>query len=73
MKKINKLIALLIVCMAMPALSAGRVQSVAVRLIVEREREVHAFVSEPSYRVTAVFEVPEPFVHPARPVMFKPG
>lgn len=41
-----------------PALSAGRVQSVAVRLIVEREREVHAFVSEPSYRVTAVFEVP---------------
>ena len=38
-----------------PALSAGRVQSVAVRLIVEREREVHAFVSEPSYRVTAVF------------------
>lgn len=42
-----------------PALSAGRVQSVAVRLIVEREREVHAFVSEPSYRVTAVFEVPD--------------
>ena len=41
-----------------PALSAGRVQSVAVRLIVEREREVHAFVSEPSYRVTALFEVP---------------
>ncbi len=42
-----------------PALSAGRVQSVAVRLIVEREREVHAFVSEPSYRVTAAFEVPD--------------
>ncbi len=41
-----------------PALSAGRVQSVAVRLIVEREREVNAFVSEASYRVTAVFEVP---------------
>ncbi len=39
-----------------PALSAGRVQSVAVRLIVEREREVHAFVSEPSYRVIAVFQ-----------------
>lgn len=38
-----------------PALSAGRVQSVAVRLIVEREREVQAFVSEASYRVTAVF------------------
>lgn len=42
-----------------PALSAGRVQSVAVRLIVEHEREVHAFVSEPSYRVTAIFEVPD--------------
>lgn len=42
-----------------PSLSAGRVQSVAVRLIVEREREVHAFVTEPSYRVTAVFEVPD--------------
>ncbi len=41
-----------------PALSAGRVQSVAVRLIVEREREVNAFVSEASYRVTAIFEVP---------------
>lgn len=42
-----------------PALSAGRVQSVAVRLIVEREREVHAFVSEESYRVTALFGVPD--------------
>ena len=41
-----------------PALSAGRVQSVAVRLIVEREREVNTFVSESSYRVTAVFNVP---------------
>lgn len=38
-----------------PALSAGRVQSVAVRLIVEKEREVLAFRSEASYRVTAVF------------------
>ena len=38
-----------------PSLSAGRVQSVAVRLIVEREREVQNFVSETSYRVTAVF------------------
>ncbi len=37
-----------------PNLSAGRVQSVAVRLIVEREREVQAFKSEASYRVTAV-------------------
>lgn len=40
-----------------PALSAGRVQSVAVRLIVEREREIHAFKSEASYRVTAVFKL----------------
>jgi DNA topoisomerase-1 len=38
-----------------PALSAGRVQSVAVRLIVEREREAQNFVAEPSYRVTALF------------------
>ncbi len=41
-----------------PALSAGRVQSVAVRLIVEREREVQAFKSEASFRVVAVFMVP---------------
>ncbi len=38
-----------------PNLSAGRVQSVAVRLIVEREREIAAFKSEASYRVGAVF------------------
>lgn len=38
-----------------PALSAGRVQSVAVRLIVEREREIQTFDSEPYYRVTAIF------------------
>lgn len=38
-----------------PALSAGRVQSVAVRLIVEREREIQAFKSEQFYRVVAVF------------------
>ncbi len=42
-----------------PALSAGRVQSVAVRLIVEREREIQAFMSEPYYRVSAVFTVPQ--------------
>ncbi|ADV42946.1 type I DNA topoisomerase [Bacteroides helcogenes] len=42
-----------------PALSAGRVQSVAVRLIVEREREIHAFRTEASYRVTAIFLVPD--------------
>ena len=38
-----------------PSLSAGRVQSVAVRLIVEREREIQEFKSEPYYRVNAVF------------------
>ena len=38
-----------------PSLSAGRVQSVAVRLIVEREREIQAFKTEPYYRVTALF------------------
>lgn len=38
-----------------PALSAGRVQSVAVRLIVEREEEVKAFVPEQYYRVTGQF------------------
>ncbi|MCB9016082.1 MAG: type I DNA topoisomerase [Lentimicrobiaceae bacterium] len=42
-----------------PALSAGRVQSVAVRLIVEREEEVKAFKSTFNYRVTAVFTVPD--------------
>ncbi len=40
-----------------PALSAGRVQSVAVRLIVEREQEVKNFVTEPYFRVTARFTV----------------
>ena len=40
-----------------PSLSAGRVQSVAVRLIVEREREVNDFKSVSSFKVTAVFEV----------------
>ncbi len=38
-----------------PALSAGRVQSVAVRLIVEREEEIKRFVSEPYFRITAQF------------------
>ncbi|MDR2859294.1 MAG: type I DNA topoisomerase [Mediterranea sp.] len=42
-----------------PALSAGRVQSVAVRLIVEREREIQAFKPEASFRVIAVFPVPD--------------
>lgn len=43
-----------------PSLSAGRVQSVAVRLIVEREREIRDFVSEASYKVSALFKVKEP-------------
>ncbi len=43
-----------------PALSAGRVQSVAVRLIVEREREMQAFKSEPYYRINAVFTIHNP-------------
>ena len=42
-----------------PSLSAGRVQSVAVRLIVEREREIQAFKSEAAYRVVATFSVPD--------------
>ena len=40
-----------------PALSAGRVQSVAVRLIVERERELQAFVSETYYIVNGIFAI----------------
>jgi len=41
-----------------PALSAGRVQSVAVRLIVERERDIKSFTSESSYRIVASFLLP---------------
>ena len=43
-----------------PALSAGRVQSVAVRLIVEREREIQGFKSEPYYSVSGVFALTNP-------------
>ena len=42
-----------------PALSAGRVQSVAVRLIVEREREIQNFKSEAAYRIVALFSKEE--------------
>lgn len=40
-----------------PSLSAGRVQSVAVRLLVEREREIFSFKGKDSYRVTALFDL----------------
>ena len=43
-----------------PALSAGRVQSVAVRLIVEREREIQGFKSETYYVVNAIFAITNP-------------
>ena len=39
-----------------PSLSAGRVQSVAVKLIVEREREINHFVEQKYYKVTGTFE-----------------
>jgi DNA topoisomerase-1 len=38
-----------------PGLSAGRVQSVAVRLVVEREKEIHGFQSQASYKVEGTF------------------
>ncbi len=38
-------------------LSAGRVQSVAVKLVVEREREIRKFVSTPYYKVSAIYDV----------------
>ena len=41
-----------------PSLSAGRVQSVAVRLIVDREREITAFAPQSSYRLQATFVLP---------------
>jgi DNA topoisomerase-1 len=43
-----------------PALSAGRVQSVAVRLIVEREREIQNFKSETFYNVNGIFAIMNP-------------
>ncbi len=43
-----------------PSLSAGRVQSVAVRLLVEREREIIAFKAESAFRVSAIFRIDSP-------------
>ncbi|MBK7710550.1 MAG: type I DNA topoisomerase [Bacteroidales bacterium] len=43
-----------------PSLSAGRVQSVAVRLIVEREREIISFETESAFRITAIFNIKTP-------------
>ncbi|MDX1333940.1 MAG: DNA topoisomerase, partial [Robiginitalea sp.] len=48
-----------------PALSAGRVQSVAVKLIVEREREIQAFTPKKYFRVTGTFLVPSDSGKPA--------
>jgi DNA topoisomerase-1 len=49
-----------------PGLSAGRVQSVAVRLIVEREREIDAFTPEASFRIKAEFKTEEGNVFSAK-------
>jgi len=43
-----------------PSLSAGRVQSVAVRLIVEREKEINGFKTVATYKVSAIFEAELP-------------
>lgn len=45
-----------------PGLSAGRVQSVAVKLLVEREREIRAFVPEESWKITANLDHETPFL-----------
>jgi len=47
-------------------LSAGRVQSVAVRLIVDREREIDSFVAESSFRISAEFDAGDGAVLSAR-------
>lgn len=49
-----------------PSLSAGRVQSVAVKLIVEREREIQDFTPKPYFRVTGKFLVPGTNGEPAQ-------
>lgn len=49
-----------------PGLSAGRVQSVAVRLIVERERDIDGFTTEASYKITAQFKTSEGSIFSAK-------
>ncbi|WP_114751053.1 type I DNA topoisomerase [Pleomorphovibrio marinus] len=51
-------------------LSAGRVQSVAVRFIVDREREIEKFKSESSYKITALFDVKGKVLHAELPKKF---
>lgn len=52
------------------SLSAGRVQSVSVRLIVEREREINQFITEPSFKIEATFNAID---INGKPVNFKAG
>lgn len=52
-------------------LSAGRVQSVAVRFIVEREREIEKFKSKSAYKVTALFDVKGKTLHAELPKKFE--
>lgn len=55
-----------------PKLSAGRVQSVAVRLIVEREREIEAHTPESTFKLTAIFKLDDGTELPAEaPIKFK--
>ncbi|RAU83100.1 type I DNA topoisomerase [Pontibacter arcticus] len=52
-------------------LSAGRVQSVAVRLVVEREREINNFKAEASFRITAAFDVEGKTLEAELPTKYK--
>jgi DNA topoisomerase-1 len=54
-----------------PSLSAGRVQSVAVRIIVEREREIQGFEATSAYRVVAIFEAEGRSFKADLPIRFK--
>ena len=54
-----------------PSLSAGRVQSVAVRVLVEREREIQQFTSTSSFRVLAEYKTPKGTVKAELPQRFK--